>query len=81
MQSSNRSNRVATIFPVLSLLLLVTGFTVSAIGNIRHDIKTLIGSVVYISGGIVGCTYRSHEVRCFILFYIAILSLYLSNVY
>lgn len=45
------ANRVSTVFPVITLVLLVTGFTVSAIGNIQGDIKTLIGSVVYISGG------------------------------
>ncbi|XP_063447729.1 voltage-dependent calcium channel gamma-7 subunit-like [Mytilus trossulus] len=47
-----RANRVSTVFPVITLVLLVTGFTVSAIGNIQGDIKTLIGSVVYISGGL-----------------------------
>ncbi|KAJ8319351.1 hypothetical protein KUTeg_004442 [Tegillarca granosa] len=47
-----RANRVAVLFPVIALLLLIVGSILSVLGNIRQDCKTLIAAVIYILSGL-----------------------------
>ncbi|XP_048764459.1 voltage-dependent calcium channel gamma-5 subunit-like isoform X1 [Ostrea edulis] len=48
-----RANRVSTVFPIISLVLLVIATTLSVIGNIKHDVKTLISSGIHILSGLM----------------------------
>lgn len=47
-----KSNRVAAMIPVLSLILLTVAAVLSVLGNLRQDIKTLISAVIYILAGL-----------------------------
>ncbi|XP_056017193.1 voltage-dependent calcium channel gamma-5 subunit-like isoform X2 [Ostrea edulis] len=47
------ANRVSTVFPIISLVLLVIATTLSVIGNIKHDVKTLISSGIHILSGLM----------------------------
>ncbi|OWF36559.1 hypothetical protein KP79_PYT03115 [Mizuhopecten yessoensis] len=46
-----KSNRVAAMIPVISLILLTIAAVLSVLGNLRQDIKTLISAVIYILAG------------------------------
>ncbi|XP_061166057.1 voltage-dependent calcium channel gamma-5 subunit-like [Saccostrea echinata] len=48
-----RANRVSTVFPIVSLILLVIATILSVIGNINHDVKTLISSGIHILSGLM----------------------------
>ncbi|XP_060063473.1 voltage-dependent calcium channel gamma-7 subunit-like [Ylistrum balloti] len=47
-----KSNRVAAMIPVISLILLTIAAVLSVLGNLRQDIKTLISAVIYILAGL-----------------------------
>ncbi|XP_022318103.1 voltage-dependent calcium channel gamma-5 subunit-like [Crassostrea virginica] len=48
-----RANRVSTVFPIVSLILLVIATSLSVIGNLQHDVKTLISSGIHILSGLM----------------------------
>lgn len=48
-----RANRVSTVFPIVSLILLVIATSLSVIGNIKNDVKTLVSSGIHILSGLM----------------------------
>ncbi|GAB1601058.1 voltage-dependent calcium channel gamma-5 subunit-like isoform X2 [Argonauta hians] len=47
-----RAIRLSAPYPVVALLMIVIAAIISVIGNIRTDIKTLIGAVIYVFSGL-----------------------------
>lgn len=47
-----RAIRRSAPYPVVALLMIVIAAIVSIIGNIRTDVKTLIGAVIYVFSGL-----------------------------
>lgn len=45
------ATRVAAMFPVVSLVMIIMAVILGIIGNIRKDIKTLLAAVISILGG------------------------------
>ncbi|XP_029641953.1 voltage-dependent calcium channel gamma-5 subunit-like isoform X2 [Octopus sinensis] len=47
-----RAIRLSAPYPVVALLMIVIAAIISVIGNIRTDVKTLIGAVIYVFSGL-----------------------------
>ncbi|KAL4239580.1 regulation of AMPA receptor [Mactra antiquata] len=47
-----RATRMAAMFPVVSLVMIIVAVILGIIGNIRKDIKTLLAAVISILGGL-----------------------------